>query len=316
MLAMTTPAIETRGAAQGLRPDGRARRLDLRVEPGEVFGFLGPNGAGKTTAVKLLLGLTRPTRAAGRARRGRSATARPRRGSATCPSCSATRHGYRPRGARAARRSSAGLPAHAARRDRAGPRPRRASPTGRTTGRAASRRGCSSGSASAAALLGDPALVILDEPTSALDPVGRDDVRAIIREARERGSAVLLNSHLLGEVERLCDRVAIVHRGRVVADGALADLLGRRPSGSGPRACRGRHVATALAPFGAWSRRTTGSTIRPVDPDRIPDVVAAMVGLGGRVHAVDPGRRSLEDLFLDLVRDDEVAPGGTVDGPA
>ena len=80
----------------------------------------------------------------------------------------------------------------------------------------------------AAALLGDPALVILDEPTSALDPVGRDDVRAIIRDARERGSAVLLNSHLLGEVERLCDHVAIVNRGRVVAAGSLADLLGEQ----------------------------------------------------------------------------------------
>ena len=78
----------------------------------------------------------------------------------------------------------------------------------------------------ATALLGDPALVILDEPTSALDPVGRDDVRAIIREAQARGSAVLLNSHLLGEVERLCDRVAIVNQGRVVAAGSLTDLLG------------------------------------------------------------------------------------------
>ncbi len=92
----------------------------------------------------------------------------------------------------------------------------------------------------AAALLGDPALVILDEPTSALDPVGRVDVRAIIGEARDRGSAVLLNSHLLGEVERLCDRVAIVHRGRVVAAGALGDLLGEasRPDPGHRPACR------------------------------------------------------------------------------
>ena len=78
----------------------------------------------------------------------------------------------------------------------------------------------------AVALLGDPDLVILDEPTSALDPIGRDEVRTIIRDARARGSTVVLNSHLLGEVERLCDRVAIVDRGRVVADGAIGDLLG------------------------------------------------------------------------------------------
>src|SRR6185295_17910444 len=100
------------------------------------------------------------------------------------------------------------------------------------------------------ALLGTPALVILDEPTSALDPVGRADVRAIIRRAREAGTAVFLNSHLLTEVERVCDRVAIVDRGRVLASGRLDDLLG----GS---AVRMRVTGLAdggaplLAPFGA-----------------------------------------------------------------
>ena len=100
----------------------------------------------------------------------------------------------------------------------------------------------------ATALLGDPALVILDEPTSALDPVGRDDVRAIIREAQARGSAVLLNSHLLGEVERLCDRVAIVNKGRVVAAGSLTDLLGEtavRLRVDGPAAETARSTASA-----------------------------------------------------------------------
>jgi ABC-2 type transport system ATP-binding protein len=166
----------------------------------------------------------------------------------------------------------------------------------------------------AAALLGDPALVILDEPTSALDPVGRDDVRAIIRDARERGSAVLLNSHLLGEVERLCDRVAIVNRGRVVAAGSLGDLLGE----SAVR-LRVTDLATEatrpLDAFGPVSRDGDGwLEIRPVDPARIPDVVAAVVAAGGRVHAVDPARRSLEDLFLDLVRASG-EPDGEPTGP-
>src|SRR4029453_18247334 len=76
------------------------------------------------------------------------------------------------------------------------------------------------------ALLGSPALVILDEPTSALDPVGRADVRAIIRRATAPGATVFLNSHLLTEVERVCDRVAIVDHGRVLASGRLDDLLG------------------------------------------------------------------------------------------
>jgi ABC-2 type transport system ATP-binding protein len=168
----------------------------------------------------------------------------------------------------------------------------------------------------ATALLGDPALVILDEPTSALDPVGRDDVRAIIREARDRGSAVFLNSHMLGEVERLCDRVAIVNHGRVIAAGTLVELLGEsavriRASGLPADAA----VTAALAPFGQVAYDDDWLTIAPIDPDRIPEAVATVVGLGGRVHAVDPGRRSLEDLFLGIVRDDD-PPSTATDGSA
>ena len=155
----------------------------------------------------------------------------------------------------------------------------------------------------AAALIGDPALVILDEPTSALDPVGRDDVRAIIRHARERGSAVLLNSHLLGEVERLCDRVAIVNKGRVVAAGALTDLLGQ--SAVRLRVTDLPADRASLAAFGDVVDEGGWLVVRGVDPERIPDLVAAVVALGGRVHAVDPGRQSLEDLFLGLVREPE-----------
>jgi ABC-2 type transport system ATP-binding protein len=120
------------------------------------------------------------------------------------------------------------------------------------------------------------------------------------REARARGSTVLLNSHLLGEVERLCDRVAVVHRGRVVADGTLGDLLGEpavRLWVTGLPDDR-----SSLDLFGAVTQDDGWLVIRPVDPARVPDIVATVVAMGGRVHAVDPGRRSLEDVFLDLVR--------------
>ena len=121
----------------------------------------------------------------------------------------------------------------------------------------------------AAALLGDPALVILDEPTSALDPVGRDDVRAIIREARDRGSTVFLNSHLLGEVERLCDRVAIVNHGRVIAAGTLGELLGEdgRPD-PGDQPATGRRAG--LAAFGTVAHDDEWLTIRPIVPTASP----------------------------------------------
>ena len=150
------------------------------------------------------------------------------------------------------------------------------------------------------ALLGSPALVILDEPTSALDPVGRVDVRSIIRRARDAGSAVFLNSHLLTEVERVCDRVAIVDHGRVLASGRLDDLLGESSV---------RLRVTDLSPAGRASLEAFGPvvadddwlSITPIDPARIPDVVAAVVAAGGRVHAVDAGRTTLEERFLGIL---------------
>jgi ABC-2 type transport system ATP-binding protein len=150
------------------------------------------------------------------------------------------------------------------------------------------------------ALLGDPDLVILDEPTSALDPVGRSDVRAIIRHARERGTTVFLNSHLLTEVERVCDRVAIVDRGRVVEEGRLDEVLGD----PGVRVQVGALDAAAIAGlerFGPIRRDGDWLAIEPFDPSHVPDLVAAIVAAGGRIHEVDAGRRSLEERFLALL---------------
>ncbi len=303
---MTDPAVETRGLRKSYGATVALEALDIRVEPGEVFGFLGPNGAGKTTAVKLILGLTRPSGGEGSVLGHPLGNLDARR-----------RIGYRPELFRyqawlTAREvldlhaRLAGLPA--ARRhtevDRVlalvGLAGRDRDRTGGFSKGMQQRLGLG------AALLGDPALVILDEPTSALDPVGREDVRAIIRDARERGSAVFLNSHLLGEVERVCDRVAIVNRGRVVAAGTLADLLGEQAV-----RLRVTDLAADVSPLAAFGPVSTDDegwlVVRPVDPERIPDLVAAVVAAGGRVHAVDPGRRSLEDLFLGLVRDDATA---------
>jgi ABC-2 type transport system ATP-binding protein len=300
-----TAAIETQGLRKVYGHTVGLESLDLRVEAGEVFGFLGPNGAGKTTAVKLLLGLTRRTAGGGQVL-GRPIGDRETR----------RRVGYLPELFRYQAWLSAhevlmlhaqlaGLPSKGRKAEIervlgiAGLSDRADDRTGGFSKGMQQRLGL------AAALLGDPALVILDEPTSALDPVGRDDVRAIIREARDRGSAVFLNSHLLGEVERLCDRVAIVNHGRVIAAGTLAELLGessvRIEATDLPST---QAVTEALAAFGNVAHDDDWITIRPIDPLRIPDAVAAIVALGGRVHAVDPGRRSLEDLFLGMVRED------------
>ena len=312
---MTDPAIETHGLRKAYGSTVALDALDISVAAGEVFGFLGPNGAGKTTAVKLLLGLTRPSGGGGTVLGRPLGDRDARRRIGYLPELFRYQAWLTAREVLDLHASLAGLPS-ARRRAEVDRVLALVGLAGRDRDRTGGfSKGMQQRLGLAAALLGDPALVILDEPTSALDPVGRDDVRAIIREARDRGSAVLLNSHLLGEVERLCDRVAIVNRGRVVAAGSLAELLGeqavrlrvtdlpaRGPRGAGGLRLRVERTTRA----GSWSARWTPSASRT---SWLPWWRA-----GGRVHAVDPARRSLEALFLGLVRDGETAPDD--EGPA
>ncbi|HEX8345786.1 MAG TPA: ABC transporter ATP-binding protein, partial [Actinoplanes sp.] len=161
----------------------------------------------------------------------------------------------------------------------------------------------------AVALVARPELVILDEPTSALDPLGRADVRDLVLSLKEGGVAVLLNSHLIGEVERVCDRVVILDKGRVAASGTLPELLGRhelrlRLDGVGAAA------EARLSAAGALTRSADTYTVTMVadqDPTVVPDLVADLVGLGVRVHAVESARISLEERLLDILR---TGPGG------
>src|SRR5579872_6594227 len=197
----------------------------MTVPRGEVFGFLGPNGAGKTTAVKVLLGLLAPSSGEGWLLGHPIGDLSTRR-----------RIGYLPELFRYQTWLSARevLTLHC----ELAPLPRgkwqsaiaESLETVGLTDRADDRVGTFSKGMQqrlglGAALLGSPELVFLDEPTSALDPVGRHDVRTIIRELADRGTAVFLNSHLLSEVEQVCDRVAVVDHGRVIATGTMRDLL-------------------------------------------------------------------------------------------
>jgi ABC-2 type transport system ATP-binding protein len=274
--------------------------LSLSVEHG-VFGFLGPNGAGKTTAVKILLGLTRPTSGSGSLAGGTFGSKQ-----------SLSRIGYLPELFRyqswLTAREVLALHCELARIDRA----RWPSEIDRilaTVGladRGTSRVGTFSKGMQqrlglGVALLGDPAVVLLDEPTSALDPVGRYDVREIIRSLREKGTIVFLNSHLLSEVEQVCDAVAIVDRGKVVAQGNLAQLLGTssvRIRASGIT----RDGRAAMARFGELDDTADGAVlVKGLDRERIPELVSAVVASGARVYAVEPQQESLEQRFLSLL---------------
>ncbi|MEX1170818.1 MAG: ABC transporter ATP-binding protein [Chloroflexota bacterium] len=296
---MANPAIELDGV---VKTYGRTTALDglsLVVGRGELVGLLGPNGAGKTTTIKLLLGLARPTSGHG------SVLGAPLGDRAT-----RARVGYLPELFRyqpwLRAREVLGLHTELARL----PPARRGAAIDAALARVGlsdraddAVSGFSKGMAQrlglGVALLGDPELILLDEPTSALDPIGRTDVRAIVRAARDRGATVILNSHLLTEVEQVCDRVVILHQGRMVASGSMEDMVA--VGGVRLRVTDLREPARRLAGFGPVVADGEWLTIRPLERARIPDVVAAVVAAGGRVHAVEPGRGSLEARFLEFV---------------
>ena len=274
--------------------------LSLTVGRGELVGLLGPNGAGKTTTIKLLLGLARPTTGSGRVLDAPLGDRASRARIGYLPELFRYQPWLHAREVVTLHAELARIPTRDRRRAadealaRVGLTERADDPVGGFSKGMQQRLGLG------VALLGDPELILLDEPTSALDPVGRTDVRAIVRSARDRGATIILNSHLLTEVERVCDRVVILHHGRTIASGSLdevvaADGVRLRVTGLDDA---GSAVAAAFGPVGVDGEWLT---VRPLAADRIPDLVAAIVGAGGRVHAVEPGRGSLEARFLELM---------------
>jgi ABC-2 type transport system ATP-binding protein len=276
--------------------------LDLTVQPGEVFGFLGPNGAGKTTTVKILLGLVRST--SGQARLfGRPA------GDAEARQ----RIGYLPENFRFHDwLTGAALLEFHARLAGVSPAERReripkvldlVGLSGRGSDRIrAYSKGMTQRIGLAQAIIHEPDLVLLDEPTSALDPVGRREVRDLIRTLKARGMTIFLNSHLLSEVEMVCDRVAIVDRGRIVRSGPLTELIGGVPEIRVTVDRIDPGLLELLAAQGTITRvQECTVTLSVDDLEMAPKVADALVRGGYRLYGLVPSHQSLEDLFLSLV---------------
>jgi ABC-2 type transport system ATP-binding protein len=329
-MALVAEALsKTYKTGVGRRPVQALDRLDLRVARGTVFGLLGPNGAGKTTLVKLALGIARAT--AGRAEvLGRPAGDVPIR----------ARIGYLPENHRYPAHLTGGQVLHyfgqlsglgepeRSKRVEALLRRVRMDEWRDTAVRRYS-KGMMQRLGMAQAILNEPDLLILDEPTDGVDPVGRREIRDLLLEQKQRGATIFLNSHLLSEVERLCDRVAILKEGRLVREGHVDDLTrgaanvweidvqgadearlaaalaraGRPappplPPGAGSQA--GAPAAAAAAP-GLRTIEVTGET---EDLNRTIDALRAA---GLTIAAVRARRESLEDVFVKIVRDGEAA---------
>jgi ABC-2 type transport system ATP-binding protein len=291
--------------------------VDLEVGRGEVFGLLGANGAGKTTLVKILLGLARPT----------SGTARlrgldPRRPLAR------VRVGYLPEGHRfpgyltgehALRLFGrlAGLSDIALRQripalldlvglgDRGKDRLRRYS------------KGMTQRLGLAAALIDEPEILFLDEPTDGVDPVGRREIRDVLLSTRARGTTIFINSHLLSEVERTCDRVAILHQGRVVRQGTVEKLT--RPGqryrirldGDAPLALTEAPIA------GVEVANNNGAVeVEVADLAALNRMIDELRGRHALIAEITPVRNDLEHVFIEVVEAGTRAAAAGVDAAA
>ncbi len=288
------------GKVQILALDG----IDFSVAPGELFGLLGPNGAGKTTTVKILLDLTRPTH--GIAMISGVPVGNPE---------SRRRVGYLPEGHK--------IPGYLTARQTM-------SIFGRMSGMDSATihkrtvelleklklsqwldvrvkkfsKGMTQRLGLATALIHSPNVLLLDEPTDGVDPVGRREIRDLLRDEAKTGTAVLLNSHLLSEIELTCDRVAMLRQGKVGAYGTVEELT--------RRSAKYKMVAstliddTVVAAFresGAGVERVNGHVVLDVDSlEHLNALVDKLRASGGILTELSPLRNTLEDVFVDLVR--------------
>jgi len=273
------------------------RDFSLRVEPGEIFGFLGPNGAGKTTALHIAMGFVRASGGSGTmlAQPFGHAPTRRRVGFLAenvalynlpvekCVRFYGALNGVRDPKLRDRTRalvSELGLE----------------SVRSRKIGKIS--RGMLQRVGLAQALVNDPELLVLDEPTSALDPVARVEVRELLLRAKAAGKTIFLSSHLLSEIENVCDRVAFLIKGQIARLGTLSELLG---GGSQIEIVARNIREEAVVALNARRLPSSDGLVRlRVDKSRTREILESIWQQGGEAVSVNPARASLEEMFLDL----------------
>jgi len=299
----SSPAIETRGLTKIYGSLVAVDHLDLTLERGEIFGFLGPNGAGKTTTMRMLLGLIRPSSGSASVLGMNIAGQLPRILACTGaiienPTFYPYLSGYDNLRAmaRLTRTADARIPAILDLVDLTS---------------AANRLfktyslGMKQRLAVGAAMLHDPDLLILDEPANGLDPAGIVEMRDLMRSLKEDGHTVLISSHVLHEIEQICDRIAILNRGRVVVQGRVVDLLGGRdllevqvaPIAEAERALR-------EAAIGEVSR-VADHLLVALPQARAPEVTRILASHGIYLSGLRVQEQSLEQYFLDVTGENE-----------
>ena len=297
-----TLAIQTTQLRKEYRGKPVVDSLDLDVAHGEVFGFLGPNGAGKSTTVKMLLGLVRPTSGKVQVLGGSVENLAVRRQLGFLPEQFRFHTWMTGEEFLAFHGRLAGLSQRQV-RERI---PDALALVGLEGRGREELRGYSKGMLQrvgiAQALIHTPKLVFLDEPTSALDPLGRVEVRNIIRSLKDSDVTVFLNSHLLSEVEQTCDKVAFVDKGRVLRAGTLEEILGPvktlelRVDRLSPELTRALRKVGAVKP--GLEGRARMELNAGTDAAQVAD---AVVKGGGKLYELTPHRPALEDVFVELI---------------
>jgi ABC-2 type transport system ATP-binding protein len=313
-----TPALAAHGLTKRYGPAAAVDALDLTVERGELYGFLGPNGAGKTTTIRMALGLIAPS--AGDVdllgERVRPDRAPLERVGALVEEPAFWRYLSGRRNLEYLARAGGGradVRARLARIDEV------LGIVGLTEAADKRVKAYSQGMRQrlgvALALVGEPDLLVLDEPTNGLDPSGMREMRLLLRGLADDGTTIFVSSHLLAEVEAMCDRVGVMAQGRLVAEGAPSSLRGapdrvRVEVDDVRRAARviagiqGVTTSIETMPTGAEGAGVVWVTLS--DGITSAGVNAALVGEGLAVQALVPERSSLEDVFLELVEGADV----------
>jgi ABC-2 type transport system ATP-binding protein len=304
---VSAPPIEARGLVKRYGELVAVDRVDLTVEAGDVFGYLGPNGAGKTTSLRMLLGLIRPTEGSARLF-GRDPNVD---GARALEGVAGFVEGPRFYPYLPARKNlrllgdlDGGVPA--ARIDEVLELVELADRANDKVG------GYSHGMRQrlgiAAALLREPRLLLLDEPATGLDPAGMRDMRELVKRLAAQGITILLSSHILAEVEELCNRVAIVRKGRVIYEGRLDELIASAGGDYRLATADQERARAVLLAHGVEGVELVDGALRfRAEPAEVEAISIALGRAGVGISALVPHAATLEELFLGMTEQAEAA---------
>jgi ABC-2 type transport system ATP-binding protein len=298
------PPVAARGLVKRYGDITAVAGVDLTVERGDVFGYLGPNGAGKTTSLRMLLGLIRPTEGSAQlfgrdplevGARALDGVAGFVEGPRFYPYLSGRKN------LRLLADLDGGAPASRIEEvlDVVDLRDRGKDRVGGYSHGMRQRLGI------AASLLRDPQLLLLDEPTTGLDPAGMRDMRALVKNLASEGITILLSSHILAEVEELCNRVAIIRSGRIIYEGRLDELLQSAAGGFRLRASDPERARAVLLARGVEGVQLIDGELRfQAEPAAIEAATVALGQAGIGISALVPLNATLEELFLGMTEED------------